>query len=62
MKLAIHESIMQSIKAHLGHKEQYPNIGARCFDFNMKSMFFENSLKIGQEIHISLHLVHLNSS
>jgi hypothetical protein len=62
VKLVVHESIMQSIKVHLGHKEQYPNIGARCLDFNIKSMFFENSLGIEQQIHISLHLVYSNSS
>ncbi len=60
MKLAIHESIMQSIKAHLVHKEQYPNIGTRGLDFNIKSMFFENSSGIEQQIHISLHLVYFS--
>jgi len=53
---------MQSIKAHLVHKEQYPNIGARGLDFNIKSMVFEDSLGIEQQIHIFLHLVYFNSN
>jgi hypothetical protein len=60
--LAIDETIMQSITVHLGHKEQYPNIGARGLDFNIKPMFFEDSLGIEQQIHVSLHLVFSNSS
>jgi hypothetical protein len=49
-------------KAHLGHKEQHPKIGARALDFSIKSMFIEDSSGIEQQIHISLHLVYSNSS
>jgi hypothetical protein len=62
VKLVVDEVVMESIKVHLGHKEQYPDIGARGLDFSIKPMFFENSLGIEQQIHISLHLVFSNSS
>jgi hypothetical protein len=62
VKLVVHEFVMQSIKAHLVHKEQYLKIGTRGFDFNFKSMFFEDSSKIEQQIDISLHLVYSNLS
>jgi len=62
VKLDVHEFVMQSIKAHLVHKQQYLNIGARGLDFNIKSMVFEDSSGIEQQIHIFLHLFYFNSN
>jgi hypothetical protein len=50
------------LKINFVLKKQYHNIGAKGFDFNIKSMFFEDSSRIEQQIHTSLHLVYSNSS
>jgi hypothetical protein len=55
---------MQSIKASLGHTltKSHTNIGAKGLVVNIYSMFFENSLKIEQQIHIYLHLIFFHLS